>query len=243
MSLDLKKLEQPARLARIHLLAQAVVLELFVADDVDAADLGKIALINLEHHVDPVLVELDDLGLDPRREAALPAIQFENSLDVRADRRAGEDLTRGKLDLGQDLVVLEPLVPLEDDAVDDRILADLDDEVAGARPGDRHVREQLGRVEILERLVERPGGVGLARGEIGIGADRLRLEPLVAAHRDRADRTRRRSGCFGRGRRRLGGGLSGLSGLLLGERGRGPAPEHRSDQESGACTPIEAVRL
>ena len=101
MSLDLRKPSSAAGLARVHLLAQAVVVELLVADDVDAADLGKVAFVDLEHDVDAVLVELDDLGLDARREAALPAIQLEDPLDVGAGRGAGEDLARRKLDLGQ----------------------------------------------------------------------------------------------------------------------------------------------
>ena len=102
-----------------------------VAEDVDRADLGEVALVDLEHDIDAVLVELDDLGLDAGGEAALAAIQLEDPVDVGADRGAGEDLARRKLDLGQDLVVLEALVALEDDAVDDRVFADRDDQVAG----------------------------------------------------------------------------------------------------------------
>ena len=104
---------------------------MLVADDVDRADLGEVALVDLEHDVDAVLVELDDLGLDARGEAALAAIQLEDPVDVGARRRAGEDLPRRELDLRRDLVVLEALVALEDDAVDDRIFAHVDDQVAG----------------------------------------------------------------------------------------------------------------
>ena len=103
---------------------------MLVADDVDGADLGLVALVDLEHQVDAVLVELDDLGFDRRGEAALALVQFDDPVDVGADLRAGEDLARGKPDLGLDLVVLDPLVALKDDAVDDRILAHLDDQIA-----------------------------------------------------------------------------------------------------------------
>ena len=130
----LQEAEEAAGLARVHLLAQALVGEMRVAEDVDRADLGEIALIDFEDNIDAVLVELDDLGIDARGETALAAIEFENPVDVRADRRAGENLTRRELDLGRDLVVLEPLVALKDDAVDDRVLADDDDEVAGSAP-------------------------------------------------------------------------------------------------------------
>ena len=48
-----------------------------------------------------------------------------------------------------DLVVLDALVAFKNDAVDDRIFADRNDQVAGFGPGDHNVSEQLGGVEIL----------------------------------------------------------------------------------------------
>src|SRR5262249_25423860 len=126
----LQEPEDSTRLARVHFLAQAVVLELLIADNVDPPDLGEVALVNLEHDVDAVLVELDDLRLDPRSETALAAVQLKDSLDIGTGRGAGEDLPRGELDLGEDLVVLEALVALQDDAVDDRVLTDRNDQVA-----------------------------------------------------------------------------------------------------------------
>ena len=84
---------------------------------------------------------------------------------------------------GRDLVVLEAPVALEDDAVDDRILADLDDEVAGVDAGDLDVGEQFGREQVAQRLVEPLVVIGLAGAQRGVGQDRLRLEPLVAAAR------------------------------------------------------------
>src|SRR6185437_4746340 len=133
--------------------------------------------------VDAVLIELDDLGVDARSETALAAVQVEDPVDVGADGRAGEDLPRRELDLRQDLVLLEALVALEDDAVDDRVLANVDDEIAGLGPGDVRVGEQVGRVKVLERLIERASGVGLARRQVGVGTDGFRLESLVASDR------------------------------------------------------------
>ena len=46
---------------------QVAVAELLVADDVDLADLRLRPLVDLEHDVDAVLVELDDLRLDAWR--------------------------------------------------------------------------------------------------------------------------------------------------------------------------------
>ena len=182
-----------------------------VAEDVDRTDLGEVALVNLEHHIDAVLVELDDLRFDAGREASLPAIELKDPVDIGADRRAGEDLARRELDLRRDLVVLEALVALQDDAVDDRVFADVDHQVAGVGAGDGDVGEQLGRVEVLQRLIERDGGVGLARRQVRISANRFRLEPLVALDRDRPDGRARPGPRGGRGgaAERRGGGSGG----------------------------------
>ena len=51
------------------------------------ADLGHVALVDLEHEIDAVLVELDDLGLDRGGEAAAAAIEVEDALDVGLDPR------------------------------------------------------------------------------------------------------------------------------------------------------------
>ena len=72
------------------------------------------------------------------------------------------------------------LVALEGDPVDHRVLLDVDDEVAGFGASDVDVREELGRVEVVNRLIERVGGVDLARTQVGVGTDRFRLETLVA---------------------------------------------------------------
>ena len=53
-----------------------------VADEVDAFDLGGAALVDLEHEVHAILLELDDLGLDGGREAALAAVDVEDALHV-----------------------------------------------------------------------------------------------------------------------------------------------------------------
>ena len=81
--------EYAAGLAGRHFLAQAAVAEMLVADDVDRADLGEFALVDLEHDVDAVLVELDDLRLDAGGEAALAAIELDDPRDVGAGAPSG----------------------------------------------------------------------------------------------------------------------------------------------------------
>ncbi len=179
---------------------------MFVADDVDLrgpCDLR--ALVDLEDDVDAILLELDHLRIDGRGEAALAAIELDDAGDVGTGLGAGEDLPRRELDLRHDLVFLDPLVALEDDPVDHRIFADLDDEVASVGAGDLDVGEQFGRVEILDRLVELLAVVGLADAQLGVGEHRLRLQALVAGDVDRMDRA-------GAGQRRWSRGFGGGSG-------------------------------
>ncbi len=134
------------------------------------------------------------LGSTDRRESALAAIKLDDPVDVGADLGAGEDLARRKLDFRRDLVVLDPLVALKDDAVDHRVFANRDDQVAGIGAGDHDVREQFGRVEVLQRLIERFGAYipGPGRGWNSCGpfpargardpATRIeRIVPAVAA--------------------------------------------------------------
>ena len=62
---------------------------------------------------------------------------------------------------GEFLVFLEALISLENDAVYHRILADVDHEIASFGAGDIDVGEELGRVKVLQRLVERFRRIGL----------------------------------------------------------------------------------
>ena len=128
------------------------------------ADAGARALVDLEHEVDAVLVELDDLGLDPGGVAAVAAVELEDAADGVLDPGAGVDDARPELDLvGQDVVV-EPLVALERDPVDDRVLDHLDHQHV-ALPVERDVVEQAGLEQVAAatrracpRRTARPGG-------------------------------------------------------------------------------------
>ena len=256
----LEEAEYAACLPSEHLLAQALILEGLVADDVDAANLGLVALVDLENEIDAILLKVDDLRFDPRSEAALALVKLDNALDVRADLGAGKDLARLQLDLRDDLVVLDALVTLQDDAVDDRILSHGDDDIARLGTGDDDVGEKLRRVELLQRGIEGLGRITLARGEICVRTDRVRLETLIAAHRDRTNRAgglrswgngRRRSR-RSRGRRSRRGRCCRRRLRYCGRRSRGlrrervgrlrlrrcgdrPSGQSGPDQENGAC--------
>ena len=94
----LEEVEQPG-LGGGDDVAQLRVGERPVADEVDGLDLGRVALVDLEHEVHAVAVELDDLGLDDGGKAALPAVDVEDALHVGLRLGAGEDGARLELDL------------------------------------------------------------------------------------------------------------------------------------------------
>ena len=180
-------------------------------------------------------------------EAALAAIELDDPGDVGADLRAGEDLARREPDFGQDLVVLDALVALEDDAVDDRILADRDDQIAGLGAGDHDVGEQLGRVEVLQRLdrASRPYRAGRGEVRVGCGPSPARaagcrapqIERIVpcAERQPVAAQLARLARCAGWAGRRWCAELGCAAGsAACATSGRGPAAEDRADQQHGA---------
>ncbi len=99
---------------------------------------------------------------------------------------------------GPDLVVLEALVALQHDPVDHRIL--LDDH--GQRAiviANFDLGEELARIEIAQRRIERLVGIGAAHPQLGVGEDGVGLEALGTFDLERKDRSalcnRRGRGC------------------------------------------------
>ncbi len=248
-----------AAFTRRHLPLQPAVRESMVAKDVDLPDAAAIPLGDLIDDIDAVLVEPHQLRFDGCGIAALPLVELDDASDVRAHAAARIDLARRQMQFGVDLVGLEATVPLKDDAVDHRVLGDLN----GQRTiivGDLEIREQLGLRKRAQRRIERRARIALPDAQLRIGAHRIRLEPLVAGDRDRTDRaahigrrvgdrarhTRRRrpdsgrSRCGGRsGRRRCGRRRAGLR-----QRGHRKASEHRpghQGREDGSCSGSESL--
>src|SRR3546814_20129406 len=89
-----------------------------VADEVDAADTGNRALVDLEAELDPVLIELNALGLDGRGEMPAAAVEIEDALHISLPPRAGNAATRPKLHLRRDNVVPDSLIPLAGQRID-----------------------------------------------------------------------------------------------------------------------------
>src|SRR3546814_16351323 len=75
-SSDLRRKEaEPARLLGGHFRSEIAVGEHLVADDVDRAALRLRPFVDLEHDIDPVLVELHQLRFHGRGEPALAAVK------------------------------------------------------------------------------------------------------------------------------------------------------------------------
>ena len=227
---------EPARFLRRHLAAQLAVAEHLVADDVDLADLGLRPFVDFEHHVDAILVEVDHLRINDRGESALAAIQFQDAADVLPHRGTGEDLPRRELDFLGNLVAFQRLVTFQDDAVDDRVFAHLQHDVAGLDALDLILDEQVRRLQILQRLVQRFRSIRNADAQLGVRQHRFGLDALRSFDAQRLDRAhgRRRGG----GRRRCLCAGRGCRCRRLGRRGRrlrhgGHTRQHGAGEQRG----------
>src|SRR5579859_6104519 len=105
-------------------------------------------------------------------------VDFNDALGVRLHQRTGERAARLRLDFGRELLVLDLLVPLEGDAIDDRIL-DHGDYDSAARTADLHVLEQAGFNQGFQAIVDRRIVQPSAGSRLEIGAYGLDLDTPV----------------------------------------------------------------
>ena len=236
----------PARLLGHHDFAQAAVGEGFVPQEGDGAQARLWTLVDLEDHVDAVLVQLHQLGRNRRRDSARQPVQFDDLADVFLHLGAGIDTARSQGDFLAQLVLADRAVPLQHDLVDDRVLDDLDDQIAVRLNTQLDVGEQLRALERANRHVQHDGIDRVAGLDRQIGQDRGLIDPLVATDQDTVDddALRRWRGLNlraqltwrdRRGRRwRLGQGCAvQASGNDQGQ-GAGPSPQSEGSAESGA---------
>ena len=136
------------------------------------------------HQIDALVPGADRLRIDPRREIAALSVKLDDALGIVVDHGARERPARFRLHRLLRVLLLDLLVALESHPLDRRIFDDLDQDVI-AVPGNGHVLEQPGRVEALERHIER------RRIEVSVGVgmkmrtDHLRVDVPVAADGDR----------------------------------------------------------
>jgi len=157
-----------------------------VADEGDAAHAGYRPLVDLEHEIDTVLLERDDLRIDRGGKAAVAAVDVEDAFDVALHLGARVDDARLELNLGVERLVAELVVALEGDAVDDRVLHHPDDEHV-AFAAQRDVGKKPGGEQALQRAVDAIGVEWVARLDQHVGAHRLGLDALRALDADLGD--------------------------------------------------------
>ena len=187
MSADWKKRDEPEPDVSLGLdfVLQTLVAIGIVADEDDLLDAGLLAFLDLEHEIDAVVRQLDDLRLDADVEAAVAPVDLDDALHVGLHGRTRQRAARLRLHFVGELVVLELLVAFERDPVDHRIFDHGDDQPAAGLV-DAHVLEQAGGIERLERLVDLVAVEAFARVEPEVGADGFGFDPPVAFDDDRA---------------------------------------------------------
>src|SRR3546814_14607807 len=93
------------------------------------------------------------------------AVEIEDALHISLHPRAGKDDTRPKLHLRRENFVAEFLIPLEGDAIDDRIFHDSDDQrialAAEREVGEAACREQGLQGQIGSASVRARGGTSV----------------------------------------------------------------------------------
>src|SRR6185437_14793252 len=151
------------------------------ADEVDFLDAGFSAIVDLEHQIDAVIRQFDDLRIDLHVEAAVAVIDFDDPLHVSLHGRPRQGAARLRLDFGLELFVFGFFVAFEGDAIDHRVF-DHGDHQPAAGMIDLHILEQTGRNQRLESFVFKFGGQVAARAGLEIRADGLRFDAPVAAH-------------------------------------------------------------
>ena len=177
---------QDVRLRRRNDVAELRIAEGGVADKIDGPHLGGGPFRDLEHHVDAVGIEVDDLGIDLCAVEALAPVDVEDALNVGLHARAGIDGARLELHLRGEGFVVDLPVAFKGDVAHDRVFDDDNDDGAPLPP-DTNVLEQAGGKQDLQRFVDLGGIVAVARRKSEVRADRLRLYPLVAFDTDGLD--------------------------------------------------------
>src|SRR5690606_2637606 len=109
-----------------------------------------------------------------------------DSLDVSFHRRSIVRRTGLELNRAGQIRILDLLVALEKDVIDNRTLANIDDERATGLV-DANVREQPHREQTLHRSINIGAGEGLARANLDVVTDGLRVDASVTAHLDTAN--------------------------------------------------------
>ena len=194
------------------------IAEHLVADEVDAANLGDVALIDLEDQIDAVLIQRDDLGLDRRREAAASAVDIEDALGVGLHLGRGVDDARPQLDFGLQVASSMWLFPSNASRLMIGFSTTGTTRIV-AFAAEAHVGEQAGGEQVLERLVDARRIELIAGAELHVRTDGLGLDTLIALDPDVGDR------------------LAGKD-VLRGDRRRNARKHHEAERDDQPFNPL-----
>ena len=135
------------------------------------------------------------LGSTRRGEAALAAIDVENALHVGLDLGARIDRARLELHLGLQRVGVDLAVALEGDLIDDGVLDDVTTTALPSRLMCTSAKRPVANSACSD-CIDLAGVVGVADGELEVGANRFGLDAPIAFDADVADDALRRSGAW-----------------------------------------------
>src|SRR4029450_11537852 len=182
----LQEREKPAGLRSLDDVPEAIGRIGLIADELDEPDAGLYTLGNLEHEIDAVVWQLDDLRFDANIETSAAAVHFDDAGGVGLHDGTRERAAFLRLDFRLELLVLDLFVALESDAVDDRIFRDGDDQRPALTVG-TDVLKKTGGDQRLDAFIDFEGAQLPIWPWAEIGADGVSLDPLIALHNDGAD--------------------------------------------------------
>ena len=211
---------EPVGLARFPVVGQRVEVVDLVADDVDVADLGRPAFLDVDRDVDPVAVQARHRRRDAHVVLAAVVVLAHQLLGHAVEIEAVEGFAFGQADVveaaGQ-VLGLDVLVAGQGQAIDRRTLGDREHQDV-ALACDLDVLEEPGAVERAHRFGNARRVDGVAAFHRQVGEHRAGADTLQAVDADVADGERTRGGrrqrrqrgrIHGRVGRRLGPGRSG----------------------------------
>ena len=183
----------PLRRLQLEALEDVLFLELGVADDVDLADAGAGALLDVDLDPHAVVGLLLDLGVDGHAVLAAAEILLGEVATQLLEDRAVEGLARGKTQVAQalgELLGLEVLVALQLEALDRGPLLHHHDQRVAIAP-QLDVAEEAGGVQRAHGLAQALRAQVVADVDGQVVVDRALRHALQAFDTDVADREAR----------------------------------------------------
>ena len=125
--------------------------------------------------------QLDNLGRDGRGNSTRPAIELDDTLDIRLHLGLGENAARPDRHFVAQLFLFQSRISLKHHLIDDRVLDDGDGEVS-TEEVQLHIGKQIGSEERLQGQVDLLRISDITRLKWQVRQDRRLLNPLISGH-------------------------------------------------------------